>query len=103
MLAAADGELAGTLDEDQTVLAAEVVFAIREEMARTLEDIVHRRLMIGLDADQGRPLYERIADIAGKELGWSEKEREGQLRDLVEYSDSLLVARQGGSYPGNRG
>ena len=93
VLDAADGELRSALDAKQTVLAAEVVFAIREEMARTLEDIVHRRLMIGFDADQGRPLYERIADIAAAEQGWSAAEREAQLRALVEYSDSLLVAR----------
>ncbi len=73
------------------MLAAEVVFAIREEMARRLTDIVYRRLMIGLDADQGRPLYEIIAAIAANEFGWDDDERRAQLQDLCTYSDSFGV------------
>jgi glycerol-3-phosphate dehydrogenase len=73
------------------VLAAEVVFAIREEFAKTLTDVVFRRMMIGLDADQGRPLYTAIADIAAFELGWSAEEKSRQLDELVDYSESLRV------------
>ena len=90
-LASAEPPLQKAIDAEQTVLAAEVVFAIREEMARTLSDIVHRRLMIGLDADQGRPLYEMIAAIAAQEAGWDDDERHAQLRSLHAYSDSLRV------------
>jgi glycerol-3-phosphate dehydrogenase len=79
-------------DEQVPLIEAETVFAIRSEMARTLTDIVHRRMMIGLDADQGRPLYERIADAAAKELGWDGTERDAQLERLRSYSDSLRVA-----------
>ena len=78
------------IDVDGSVLAAEVVFAIREEVARTLVDIVHRRLMIGLRADQGRPLYEMLAAIAADEFNWSESERFDELRSLHAYSDSLI-------------
>ena len=67
------------------------MFAVRSEMARTLEDIVFRRLTIGFDADQGRPLYEMIAAIAGSELGWSDAERHAQLEALAAYSDSFGV------------
>ncbi len=77
--------------EQLSLVEAETVFAIRIEMARTLTDVVHRRMMIGLDADQGRPLYERIAAAAAAELGWSDEEREAQLEALLEYSDSLKV------------
>ena len=93
VLALADDEapLQKTIDPARTVLAAEVVFAIREEFARNLEDIVYRRLMLGLDADQGRSLYEVIAAIAGGELGWSESTRHAQLGALRAYSDSFGV------------
>ncbi len=80
----------GTLDDSATVLAAEVSFAIREEFARTLTDIVYRRLMIGLDADQGRPMYERIAELAAEESGWPRERRNEELQALLAYSDSLL-------------
>jgi hypothetical protein len=48
-------------------------------------------MMIGLDADQGRPLYTAIADIAAFELGWSAEEKSRQLDELVDYSESLRV------------
>ena len=80
-----------TVDEERSVLAAEVVFSIREEMARTLIDIVHRRTMTGLAADQGRALYEVIAAIAADEFGWNDSQRHAELRALHAYSDSFRV------------
>ncbi|MDH3409682.1 MAG: hypothetical protein OEN51_09990, partial [Gammaproteobacteria bacterium] len=90
-LASAAPALRKTIDSAHSVLAAEVVFVIREEMPRTLIDIVYRRLMLGLDADQGRPLYEMVAAIAADELGWSDSERHAQIEALHAYSDSLGV------------
>jgi len=83
--------LGKAIDAADSVLAAEVIFAIREEMARTLADIVYRRLMVGLNADQGRPLYEMIAAIAADELGWNDTERHAQIKALHDYSDSFRV------------
>jgi glycerol-3-phosphate dehydrogenase len=90
-LCADNKKFAATLDAGQSVLAAEVIFAIRYEFARTLSDIVFRRLMVGLDADQGRPLYDVIAELAATELGWSAEVVARELRDLNEFSDSLRV------------
>lgn len=90
-LATAEPPLQKTVDEERSVLAAEVVFSIREEMARTLIDIVHRRTMIGLAADQGRALYEVIAAIAADEFGWNDSQRHAELRALHAYSDSFRV------------
>jgi len=91
ILADAEPPLRKALDAARTVLAAEVVFAVREEMARTLTDIVYRRLMIGLAPDQGRQLYEMIAAIAAGELGWTDAERHTRIEALIAYSDSLGV------------
>ena len=85
------GELAVTLDDDDRVLAAEVVFAMREEFALTLEDIVFRRTMMGFDADQGRTRYNEIAAIAAAEAGWSPAQKAQQLDELVKYAESLRV------------
>ena len=86
-----DNKLSRALDPEGTVLAAEIVFAVRNEFAKTLSDIVFRRCMLGLDNDQGRPLYASIADIAAAELGWNASEKNRQLVELVEFSDSLRV------------
>ena len=90
-LAGTSAPLQKTIDAGQSVLAAEVVFAIRKEMARTLTDIVYRRMMLGLDADQGQPHYEVVAAIAAEEFDWTDAERRGQLQALRAYSDSLGV------------
>jgi len=79
------------IDVEQTVLAAEVVFGIRDEMARTLSDLVYRRLMLGLNADQGRPYYNTIAAIAAAELAWDERRMTDELNALQHYSDSFRV------------
>lgn len=83
--------VARTIDNQGRVLAAEIVFVLREEFARTLADVVFRRIMIGLDPDQGRPMYEAIADIAAAERDWSAAQRSQQLDDLRAASDAWRV------------
>jgi glycerol-3-phosphate dehydrogenase len=78
-------------DGAASLLEAEVIFAIRDEMARNLTDIVYRRLMTGLDADQGRAQYDEIAAIAAREFNWSDAEKQSQLDALNSYSDSFGV------------
>lgn len=90
-LAENDAELGKTLDDDSTVLAAEVVFAIREEFALRLTDLVFRRMMIGFNADQGRTLYDPIAAIAATEFNWTSDDVQRELQSLRAYADSLRV------------
>ncbi|HSM30729.1 MAG TPA: glycerol-3-phosphate dehydrogenase [Woeseiaceae bacterium] len=82
-------ELAGCIDEGATIPAAEVAFVIGEELPRTLTDIVYRRMMIGLDADQGRPHYARIAELAAAEFGWDAARLNNELRTLQATADAL--------------
>ncbi len=88
-LASDNSQLATALDQDQTVLAAEVVFALRHECAVNLTDIVHRRLMIGLSADQGSAVSEDIAAIAARESNWNNAEKQRQLAELRQYNARL--------------
>jgi glycerol-3-phosphate dehydrogenase len=90
-LVSARSDLAHCIDDKRTVPAAEIAFVIAEELPRTLTDIVYRRIMVGLDADQGRPLYDKIAAIASQEFGWDDERTAGELRALIEFSDSLRV------------
>ncbi|MGH8222669.1 MAG: glycerol-3-phosphate dehydrogenase C-terminal domain-containing protein, partial [Woeseiaceae bacterium] len=91
-LADAEPELRGTLAGRSTVLRAEVAHAAREELAMTLIDIVHRRLMIGLDSDQGVSCSGAVAEIAARELGWSAAELRRQLGLLRQYNERLRPA-----------
>jgi len=92
-LAAENPRLAMALDADGRVIAAEIEFVAGSELVVSLIDIVHRRMMIGLDANQGRDLADAVSRLAAPVLGWSESERKRQLRDLTAYSDRFLVRR----------
>jgi glycerol-3-phosphate dehydrogenase len=90
-LAVAEEHHQAALGEDGDILAAEVVFTIREEFAATMTDIVFRRMMIGFDADQGRPYYDALLALAARELDWSTDEAEQEKTALLAYADSLRV------------
>jgi len=74
-MARADKSLAEPLDPDGE-LAAQVVYAIREEMALTLKDIFLRRTGLGTLGDPGDEVINKVADLAAAELSW-DKERKG--------------------------
>ncbi|MEE8539095.1 MAG: glycerol-3-phosphate dehydrogenase [Woeseiaceae bacterium] len=90
-LAAAEAGLSKVIDAEKSVLAAEVVFAIRHEYAKNLTDLMQRRLMLGLSADQGEQLIEAVATIAAAEFQWDEQELEMQIGRLREYNARLKV------------
>ena len=85
--------------EGTALFAAEVALACREEFARTLVDIVFRRTMRGLDADQGRPCYEAAAMLAARECGWDDARRERELVALVACADSLRQLAEADDQP----
>lgn len=54
------------------VTKAEVVHAVREEMAQTLGDVVFRRTDLGNGAYPGETALKECADLMAAELGWDE-------------------------------
>jgi glycerol-3-phosphate dehydrogenase len=53
------------------VIGAELVWAVRHEMAITLADVVIRRTPIGALGYPGDAAIEKAASIVGAELSWS--------------------------------
>jgi len=66
-------------------LAAEVIFAIRTEFARTLTDIVARRLLLAWSNDAGLDSIEAVAALAATELSWTPAETEQELQSYREW------------------
>ncbi|MBP8131980.1 MAG: FAD-dependent oxidoreductase [Candidatus Hydrogenedentes bacterium] len=60
-------------------IAAEVVYAVREEMALTLEDVLFRRTGLGTLGSPGDEAIGKVADIMSRELGWSKTGRTAQI------------------------
>ncbi len=76
-------DLGGSISSDSHDIYAQVLFSVREEGARTLSDIVLRRMHLGMTASRGLNQAERIADIAGRELAWSDDEKHHQIKEFV--------------------
>jgi glycerol-3-phosphate dehydrogenase len=68
-LARQDKRLAEIVNDDGELLA-QVVYAVREEMARSLADIVLRRTGIGTLGNPGKDVLEKVAAVAARELNW---------------------------------
>ncbi len=54
----------------EPVIQAEILHAVRQEMARTLVDVVARRTPLGDRGHPGRAAAARCAELMAEELGW---------------------------------
>ena len=61
------------IQEGYTDVRAQVAYAVREEDAHHLDDVILRRLRMSLSLDLGRSAAEPVARIMGQELGWTEQ------------------------------
>jgi len=62
---------------------AQVAFAMTEEMALTLEDVVMRRTAIGQFGPPEADVLERVAGQMAAQLGWSPEKKTQQIASLV--------------------
>jgi glycerol-3-phosphate dehydrogenase len=81
-LAANRPEWRTRLADDSPVIGAELVHAVREEMAITLIDAVVRRTPLGALGFPGEVATRRAADIVAEEAGWSEDRARQEIAAL---------------------
>jgi glycerol-3-phosphate dehydrogenase len=75
--------LADRLQADHPAVAAEVLHAARKEFARTVADVLVRRIHLFYETrDQGAAAATRTAELLGRELRWSPGE---QQREVAAY------------------
>jgi glycerol-3-phosphate dehydrogenase len=60
-------------------IGAQVLFAIREEAALTMDDVVMRRTGIGQLGNPGTDRLQRVADLMASELGWDDARKAKEL------------------------
>jgi glycerol-3-phosphate dehydrogenase len=63
-------------------LYAQVAYSVIEEDARTISDIVLRRMHVGMTACRSLEHVEKIAEIAGEELKWNDDEKHHQVEEF---------------------
>jgi len=80
-LALQDKGLVEPLAPGCPVIRAEVVHAVEEEMALTLEDFMARRTgLLHFDADQGMGVADEISHLMSRLLGWDRWRRKAEIK-----------------------
>jgi glycerol-3-phosphate dehydrogenase len=91
-IAAAESALAEKIHPELPYIGAEVVWAVREEMARTVEDVLSRRtraLLLGARASiEAAP---RVAEFMARELGTDEAWKKKAVEDYEKVAQGYVL------------
>jgi glycerol-3-phosphate dehydrogenase len=91
-LIGSDKSFAEPLNGQTNILVAQVVWAVRNEMARTVEDFLARRTrVLFTDAKLAIKLTARVAEIMMKELNENEAWKENQIQTFSELAKGYLL------------
>ncbi len=82
--------LSEAVQEDPPVIAAEIIYSIRNEMAYKLRDIIFRRTGIGSAGHPGKEMLKKVASLSAQELEWSKDKTTSEL-NKVEYIYSEML------------
>jgi glycerol-3-phosphate dehydrogenase len=93
-LGGADRRLLRPLAESHPAIEAEVIHAVRRELAQTVEDVVVRRFHLYYEhPDQGMSAAGRVAELMAEELGWDQlriDEEAERYREFVSSNTRLV-------------
>lgn len=90
-LIVADPANGRVLDERTGLVVAEVRYAVREEEAVRLSDVIMRRAVVGWEPDLGRGCAPDVLAVMAAELGWDETRQQTELRDYEHYLTRFTV------------
>ena len=85
-------EYAAPLHPGYTFTGAHVAWAVREEMAETVEDVLARRVRaLFLDARAAMAMAPKVAAIMAREAGKTEEWQRQQVHDFVELAKGYVL------------
>jgi glycerol-3-phosphate dehydrogenase len=88
----ASPEMGRRLRADQPVYAAQVAWAVRHEMARTVDDVLSRRTRtLLLDARAALAMAPAVAEVMAAELGKDDSWRRQQVSEFTSLAEHYLV------------
>ncbi len=93
-IARGDSTLSKPINKDGEILA-QVVYAVRHEMARSLKDILLRRTGIGTLGDPGTAVIKQVAKIAGKELQWTSRQMQKEIDHVRKFFEIPKPSNRG--------
>ena len=89
-------ELRHLILEDRPHILAEVLYAVQNELALHVEDVLYRRTRIGLETrNKISVAAQRVANVMGTELGWSSGKIAQEIEDAVQVRtpDDVAIAQ----------
>ncbi len=87
--------LAERLHPDLPYVAAEVVWAVRVEMARKVEDVLARRLRaLFLNAKASVEMAQRVSEIMGAELGWDSARQAHETAAFLTMAETYFCKKK---------
>jgi glycerol-3-phosphate dehydrogenase len=87
-----DAGLSEPLHAALPYLKAEVIWAVRHEMARTVEDVLARRTRaLFLNARAALAMAPAVADLMASELGWDEVTRTKELAAFRDVASNYVL------------
>jgi len=91
-LVATEPALLTALCADHPHTEAEVIYAIRDEMAQHLDDWYLRRSRIGLQACHGFDSLARVAELFARENGWTVQQQEAETERTRAILDTIALS-----------
>ena len=81
--------LLGRLTNEADHLEAEVVHAVRSELALSLDDVLARRMRLAVQLrDRGASIAPRVAELMGRELGWDDARQAAEVAAYLEQAEA---------------
>ncbi len=86
-----DPGMGEVISEKLHILKAQVIWAVREEMARTLDDCLSRRTRtLQLDVKESLRIAPRVAEIMAREMGYNQNWETKQVRAYTALAKNYL-------------
>jgi len=74
------------LSENYPYIEAEIIYSCRHELVQTVKDMLTTRMRLAfLNSEAAKQCIPRVADIMAKELNWTKKERDAQVKQAAAY------------------
>jgi glycerol-3-phosphate dehydrogenase len=77
-------------DDVCDIIKGETLFAVREEMANKLSDVVLRRTQLGTAGRPSESDLKNVSILMAQELGWNERKRKSEISHVRSYYPSFL-------------
>lgn len=86
-----DVDLLRVVHEPTGAIGAELVFAVRHELARTLTDVLARRVLLAFEPDHGLESLDDLTAVLASRLGWDDAQVEAEVAEYRTWLTRLAV------------